>query len=615
MITLKSLKWSNWFSYGEDNFLDLEDEPLMQISGKNGTGKSSIPLILEEVLYGKNHVGKKKQTLVNRYIDNPTLTAELIFSKDDVDYKIKFMRKSTVKIQFFRENEDLSSHTSTNTYKTIQEVLGIDFKVFVQLIYQSAKINLEFLEATDANRKKFLISLFKLNRYLEIHEIFKKVESGINTEIATLRGKLSTIETWIHKHMNEDLTPCEILVVPEINRDDIDELATIKSKLLNIKETNTRINKNNQYKELLKNIDLSSLSYTGEQPTDKRKCQEYIRNGQHKLTEYKTKIKTHNNSIDKVTRFGDKCPTCAQDITQDFKNKLINEDIGSIDQLLSESETINAAITKVQNKLQGYKLIEDKLLEKSKVSDEFSKLQIMIDKGLSSNIIIPSELVKDILELETTLRNITQDIKEITAKNSRSDIKNSKIVVITEQLEEYRTQAGDLREELFGIEEQQGKLSILKKAFSTSGLLNYKLEYLIKDLELQINSYLQELSSGKFQIIFVLQDEKLNIEILDEGISVTIGELSAGELARINASTLLAIRKLMAAISSTKLNILFLDEIMGVLDDEGKEKLIEVLLNEKDLNTFLVSHEYSHPLIPKLNIIKEGKVSRIDHGT
>lgn len=613
MITLKSLKWSNWFSYGEDNFLNLEDEPLMQISGKNGTGKSSIPLIIEEVLYGKNHVGKKKQTLVNRYIDNPTLTAELIFSKDDVEYKIKFMRKSTVKIQFFRENEDLSSHTSTNTYKTIQEVLGIDFKVFVQLFYQSAKINLEFLEATDANRKKFLISLFRLLKYLEIHEIFKKVESGINTEIATLRGKLSTIETWIHKHMNEDLTPSLIIPVPEINRDDIDELTLIKSKLLNIKETNTRINKNNQYKELLRNIDLSSLSYTGELPTDKSKCLEYIRTGQHRLTEIKTKIRAHENSINKVNRFDERCPTCAQDITEDFKNKLINVDKAGISQLSGDSELIDAAIMKVQNKLQGYKVIESKLLEKSRVSEEFSKLQIMIDKGLSSEIIIESDLVRDIIALETTLRNITENIKHITATNSRADIKNSKIKVITEQLEGYRSQAGDLREELFGIEEQHGKLSILKKAFSTSGLLNYKLEYLIKDLELEINAYLQELSSGKFQIIFVLQDEKLNIEILDEGLSVSIGELSAGELARINASTLLAIRKLMAAISSTKLNILFLDEIMGVLDDEGKEKLIEVLLNEKDLNTFLVSHEYSHPLIPKLNIIKKGKISRIDN--
>ena len=180
MIIVKNLRWSNWFSYGEDNYLNLEDSPLMQITGKNGSGKSSIPLILEEVLYSKNHIGNRKQTLPNRYLNKPILSAEINFSKDEVDYKIKLTRKSTIKVQFFCENEDLSSHTSTNTYKSIQNVLGIDFKVFVQLIYQSSKINLEFLEATDTNRKKFLISLFNLNKYLEIHDIFKKVESTIN---------------------------------------------------------------------------------------------------------------------------------------------------------------------------------------------------------------------------------------------------------------------------------------------------------------------------------------------------------------------------------------------------------------------------------------------------
>ena len=68
----------------------------------------------------------------------------------------------------------------------------------------------------------------------------------------------------------------------------------------------------------------------------------------------------------------------------------------------------------------------------------------------------------------------------------------------------------------------------------------------------------------------------------------------------------------LAAISSAKINILFLDEIMGVLDDEGKEVLIDILGNETELNTFLVSHEFTHPLIPQINIIKENKISRIE---
>ena len=101
---------------------------------------------------------------------------------------------------------------------------------------------------------------------------------------------------------------------------------------------------------------------------------------------------------------------------------------------------------------------------------------------------------------------------------------------------------------------------------------------------------------------------------MDDGITIEIEELSAGELARINSATLLAIRKLMAAISSTKLNILFLDEVFGTLDEDGKDKLLEILSKEKDLNTFIVSHDFSHPLIPRIDIVKENKISRIDYG-
>ena len=61
MITLKKLQWDNCFSYGEGNSLDLDDATLTQLVGTNGQGKSSIPLILEEVLFNKNSKGIKTE--------------------------------------------------------------------------------------------------------------------------------------------------------------------------------------------------------------------------------------------------------------------------------------------------------------------------------------------------------------------------------------------------------------------------------------------------------------------------------------------------------------------------------------------------------------------------
>jgi recombinational DNA repair ATPase RecF len=64
--------------------------------------------------------------------------------------------------------------------------------------------------------------------------------------------------------------------------------------------------------------------------------------------------------------------------------------------------------------------------------------------------------------------------------------------------------------------------------------------------------------------------------------------------------------------SKNNLNVLFLDEVVSVLDDQGKERLVEVLLKE-NLNTFIVSHNWSHPLLEKLEVVKnDDGVSNIE---
>ena len=135
-------------------------------------------------------------------------------------------------------------------------------------------------------------------------------------------------------------------------------------------------------------------------------------------------------------------------------------------------------------------------------------------------------------------------------------------------------------EALGKVEDRATHLEILKKAFSTNGLLAYKIENLVKDLEDLTNDYLAELSEGRFSLEFVVTNDRLNVEITDNAKVVDILALSSGELARVNTATLLAIRKLMSSISSSRINTLFLDEIISVLDDEGKEKLVEIFKKE-----------------------------------
>ena len=155
-------------------------------------------------------------------------------------------------------------------------------------------------------------------------------------------------------------------------------------------------------------------------------------------------------------------------------------------------------------------------------------------------------------------------------------------------------------------------LETLKKAFSTNGLLAYKIESLVKELEILTNEYLAEFSDGRFSINFVVENDKLNVDVTDNGKVIDILALSSGELARVNIATLVAIRKLMTSISRSQINVLFLDEVNQALDEVGKEKVVEVLLKEENLNTYMVSHGWTHPLLDKIEIIKEENISTLD---
>jgi DNA repair exonuclease SbcCD ATPase subunit len=166
---------------------------------------------------------------------------------------------------------------------------------------------------------------------------------------------------------------------------------------------------------------------------------------------------------------------------------------------------------------------------------------------------------------------------------------------------------------LHELSERISIVNVLTKTFSTTGLVAYKIECLVKDLEEITNSYLVDLSDGRFQIGFKISaSDKLNVVITDNGRDIEMLALSGGERARVNVATLLAIRKLMQTLSSSRINLLILDETVEALDTDGKERLVEVLLNEEHLNTFLVSHGFTHPLLEKVNVVKHNNISQIE---
>ena len=597
MITLKTLRWDNCFSYGENNQVDLSDNKLTQIIGINGVGKSSIPLILEEILFNKNSKGVKKADIANRNVGKG-YTIFLSFEKDGEEYEIHLDRKNNLKLKLLKDGQDISSHTATNTYKTLNEIIGIDFKTFSQVVYQNTNASLQFLTATDTNRKKFLIDLLNLDEYVELFETFKVESKNAEDALSVAKGKLSTIEKWLENNKLTSMTPKVLLNLPKPLEEDEKSLRQLLTELENISSKNKKISQNNQYKNLLKGINITEINKI---EISEKESYDYLQEKSGSLGEA---IRTQQQAVRKIEGLDNTCPTCGQSITEEFKHSHIDEAKAEIDKNL-------ATKTKTDNKIALIKKKNELYDEKMSKQEEWEKLYRSIDKDLPSQLLDKEELENKVLQYRAKIDDVNQEIDRLEKENREITAYNTRIDVIKEQTQQFTNQLNEVKEEIAVFSEKATNLEILKKAFSTNGLIAYKLENMVKELEELTNEYLAELSDGRFTLEFVVSNDRLNVQITDNAKVVDILALSSGELARVNTSTLLAIRKLMNSLSSSKVNVLFLDEVINVLDSTGRDKLVEVLL-EENLNTYLVSHQWEHPLLTKMHIYKDGNLSAIE---
>jgi len=596
MIILKTLRWDNCFSYGKGNILDLNSSNLTQLVGTNGMGKSSIPLIIEEVLFNKNSKGIKKQEIQNRFV-NDGYAINLTFAVDDNEYEIDVTRKASIKCKLYENGDDISSHTATNTYKTVQELLGLDFKTFTQLVYQNTNTSLQFLTATDTNRKKFLIDLLKLTEYVEFFEIFKEAAREITLEVNSLESKSDTIVKWLNENKLESIDILPILNLPKSSEKDEQELQQLRSDFEKISENNKKIIDNNFTIEQVRMLTADERRlFVGEKIDLDAMLQQLGT-----LSSKEAEAQAH---MDKLSELDGQCPTCEQEIDGDKLEQL------NIDYLNAKTNAHNYQVI-LNEQIDEARVHNVKVNTRDTLQNDFEDSIRSVNSFLPTEIFDGEELSSQIDEISSRISNIRVEIEKIAEANMKAERHNTRLDIIGEQTDNFERELEEIVEALSKVEERSTHLEILKKAFSTNGLLAYKIENLVKDLEDLTNEYLADLSAGRFSLEFVVTNDRLNVEITDNAKIVDILALSSGELARVNTATLLAIRKLMSSISSSRINTLFLDEIISVLDDEGKEKLVEILLGE-DLNTYLVSHGWTHPLLAKIEVIKEDNISRLE---
>lgn len=622
-LRLKSFEFGNIFAYGPDNVLELDQDRVTIVTGDNGAGKSSLPNAIEETLYNKNSRGIKKASVRNRYAEEPT-ELRLAFDLDSNQYEIIKTIKSSTKVKLLENGKDISGHTATQTYKLIEQKIGLDFTTFTKLVYQSTKSSLDFLSSTDAVRKKFLIGLLGLEKYAVIEEQLKAATKIAGTKRDKLRGKLDVIERILTKTTElPDIE--EEQEVPEGS--EVEELLEQITEL-NIKSTNVSSNNSKIERATSTSLDLSkkldkakeqvqNLCEIEEVPDVADKLQEVSK----EYTKVDTLMGAEKRTYQRFKSDADntQCPTCnsSLDVTEaatardDAKARWLELKVDR-DELKSTMEELEVEHTKF-SKYNTYVNSKTKLdAAATKAQDTLATFLEANEDYIGKDVEDIYEISDEIADLRDTMTRLKNEIAKIQQANKLAVMANAERRALLQQLEDAKAQLDSAEKDYNEANEEVSELEILTKAFGPKGLVAFRIEHSVKAVEQGINEYLSVMTSGRFALGFELDGAKLDVVIYDNGDKVEVNSLSTGQFTKVQLSTLLAIRKVLSAVSSVDVNFLFIDETVSFLDKPSKDTLVEVLLKEADLNVFLVSHGYEHPLARAMHVASVDNMSHVE---
>ena len=446
------------FSYGEkENCIRFNNNKITQLTAPNGSGKSSIALILQEVLFNKNIKGIKKADIINKWGNTKNWWAELNFAVDGNPYNIKVNRTGAKsEVSFFQDKKDLSEHKVLDTYNSIRDLLNLDFNIFSQLTYQSSIDLLEFLKATDTNRKKFLINLFNLEKYIKIGEVLKiKLNSELKEKVL-LQGELKTIKSFLE---STTISEKKIIVdVPEVNEDLVKQLGLLEKQIEDYSNICKKIDKNNMYiqeRNLLK-FDLSMKA--------PKESQEVYDN----LDEFKNdinKLLIHKRNVEKSLVEIDTSDTCyacgqkidnsqAKELMKGLDKDLYETDI-KLDALKEELEYAKDAVESYEDEL-------DKYNKNKRAITKFEDLTQVIDETIAVDYPNFGDIESQIKDLRVTINVQTKERQNALTHNQDVGIHNAKVDALIEQKEDFLSRQKVVENDIISVSDRVNNLEILK---------------------------------------------------------------------------------------------------------------------------------------------------------
>ena len=562
MILFKTIRWKNFLSTG-NNFteVDFQKSNTNLIMGSNGSGKSTILDALTFVLYNKPFRKINKPQLVNSVNEKDCLV-EIEFSIGSREYKvIRGIKPNIFEIWIDGNLQNQDAAQSDQQKKLEEGILKLNYKSFTQTVILGSATFVPFMQLTSSNRREVIEDLLDIRIFSAMNNIIKETLKEKKNQVKSLDLKRETLKDKMKMQKNfiEELENRGKANI-EANEQKVDKL---------LKEVDVYIEENEKTEEEVKVRTKKQEEVTG--ATQKLS----------KLNNLKGKISNKVATITKEHKFFNEntvCPTCQQDIEEEFRLNRIED-----------------AQNKAKELKEGYDELANTIKFEQQRERQFTTLSQEITKlthDISQNNTRISINQRQIRECEHEIQTITSNLQNRNTEH--------------EKLEEFKENLHKTIEELADKKQEIVYNDFAYSLLKDDGVKTKIIKKYLPFINQQVNRYLQMM---EFYINFQLNEE------FNESVKSPIHEdfsyssFSEGEKMRIDLALLFTWREVARVKNSANTNLLIMDEVFdSSLDGFGTDEFLKIIRYViKDANIFVISHKTD--MLDKFeNVIRFDKV-------
>ena len=546
MITFEKIRWKNFLSTGNQfTEVDFQQNATNLIIGTNGTGKSTVLDALTFSLFNKPFRKINKGQLANSTNEKDCLV-EVEFSINNKEYIVKRGIKPNLFLIIVDGTPMHKEADDRVMQKMLEEnILKVNYKSFTQIVILGSTNFVPFMQLSGSNRREVIEDLLDIRIFSAMNSLIKDKIKGQKDEIRTLDLSKDNIKDKVEMQTNfiNELESQGKQIIDE-KRSKIDTLLC---------EAEDYVMQNEQLSDDVIDLTREQENVTGAK--DKLK----------KLNTLKGKMSNKVATLTKEHKFFTEhtvCPTCTQNIEEEFRVNRITD--------------VQTKATELQS---GYKDLVDAIQKEEEREHQFTKLTKEItelNNGISKNHTLISGCNRQVRDLES-------EIQRLTDQHANRNTEQGKLAEFNENLQQVYKKLADKKEEVmyhdfaYSLLKDDGvKTKIIKKYLP---LINQ-----------QVNRFLQMMD---FYINFKL-DEEFS-ETIESPIheKFSYASFSEGEKMRIDLALLFTWREVARVKNSVNTNLLIMDEIFdSSLDGFGTDEFLKIIrFVIKDANVFVISHK------------------------